>query len=40
MATLFELTDQMVAIEQTLDENGGELTPELEQVWEETLSQR
>lgn len=36
MATLFELTDQMVAIEQTLDENGGELTPELEQVWEET----
>lgn len=36
MATLFELTDQMSLIEQTLDENGGELTPELEEQWVET----
>ncbi len=36
MATLYELTGQMAAIEEALEENGGELTPELEEVWQET----
>lgn len=36
METLFTLTEQMSLIEQTLDENGGELTPELEEQWVET----
>ena len=34
--TLYELTAQMRAIEETLDETGGELTPELEEMWNET----
>jgi len=34
--TLFALTEQMARIEATLEENGGELTPELEAQWEET----
>lgn len=34
--TLFALSEQMVAIEAALEENGGELTPELEAVWTET----
>ena len=34
--TLYELTGQMAAIEDYLQENGGELTPELEEIWEET----
>ena len=34
--TLYELTAQMQAIEETLDETGGELTPELEDLWQET----
>lgn len=34
--TLFQLTTQMAAIEDALDETGGELTPELEELWEET----
>jgi len=36
MATLYELTGQMAAIEEALEENGGELTPELEEIWAET----
>ena len=36
METLFALTEQMTAIEAALDENGGELTPELEEAWAET----
>ena len=36
MATLYELTGQMAAIEEALEENGGELTPELEEIWQET----
>lgn len=36
MSTLYQLTGQMKAIEDALEENGGELTPELEEVWEET----
>jgi hypothetical protein len=36
METLFTLSEQMSLIEQTLDENGGELTPELEGQWVET----
>lgn len=34
--TLFALTEQMARIEAELEENGGELTPELEAVWAET----
>ena len=34
--TLYELTGQMRQIEDQLDENGGELTPELEDLWNET----
>lgn len=34
--TLYSLTDQMTAIEAMLVENGGELTPELEELWQET----
>ena len=34
--TLFALSEQMVAIEAALEENGGELTPELEAAWTET----
>lgn len=34
--TLYSLTDQMTAIEDMLVENGGELTPELEELWQET----
>ena len=36
MATLYQLTGQMKAIEESLEENCGELTPELEALWEET----
>jgi hypothetical protein len=36
MATLYELTGQMAEIEEALEENGGELTPELEEIWQET----
>jgi len=34
--TLYYLSEQMAAIEAALEENGGELTPELEAQWEET----
>ena len=34
--TLYQLTGQMAAIEDALQENGGELTPELEEIWAET----
>ena len=34
--TLYELTGQMKAIEDALEENGGELTEELEALWQET----
>lgn len=34
--TLFQLSDEMALIESILEENGGELTPELESAWEET----
>lgn len=34
--TLFALTTQMTDIERMLDENGGEITPELEALWAET----
>ncbi len=34
--TLFYLSSQMAEIEAMLEENGGELTPELEAQWEET----
>ncbi|MBR4755326.1 MAG: siphovirus Gp157 family protein [Bacteroidales bacterium] len=34
--TLYELTAQMRQIEEQLDETGGELTPELEDLWNET----
>lgn len=34
--TLYELTAQMRRIEDALDETGGELTPELEELWQET----
>lgn len=36
MATLYELTAQMCEIEDVLEEAGGELTPELESLWNET----
>ena len=36
METLYALTEQMSAIESALEENGGELTPELEVAWQET----
>ena len=36
MATLYQLTGQMAAIENALEETGGELTPELEALWAET----
>ena len=36
--TLFQLTSEMVAIEDALWENGGELTPELEVAMEETTT--
>lgn len=36
MSTLYELTGQMAAIEAALEETGGELTPELEELWAET----
>lgn len=35
--TLYQLTGQMAAIEDALQENGGELTPELEYIWQETV---
>lgn len=35
-ATLYQLTDQMAEIEAMLEETGGEITPELEAVWNET----
>lgn len=35
-ATLYQLTNQMAEIEAMLEETGGELTPELESLWEET----
>lgn len=35
--TLFQLTDEMMAIEEQLWENGGELTPELEEATNDTL---
>lgn len=34
--TLYQLTAQMRQIEEQLDETGGELTPELEDLWNET----
>lgn len=34
--TLYELSAQMAEIESILEDNGGELTPELEQAWVET----
>lgn len=34
--TLYALTEQMTAIEAMLEDNGGELTPELESMWDET----
>lgn len=34
--TLYSLTEQMSSIEAALEENGGELTPELEEMWQET----
>lgn len=34
--TLYELTKQQSEIEAALTENGGELTPELELLWQET----
>lgn len=36
MATLFELTEQMRNIDEVLEINDGELTPELEGMWTET----
>ena len=36
MGTLYELTGQMAEIENLLEENGGEMTPELEEEWTET----
>lgn len=36
MGTLYELTGQMASIEAMLEETGGELTPELEEMWQET----
>ena len=35
-ATLYQLTNQMAEIEAMLEETGGEITPELEAVWNET----
>lgn len=34
--TLYQLTTQMASIEDMLEETGGELTPELESLWDET----
>lgn len=34
--TLFQLSAEMVELENALTENGGELTPELEEAWTET----
>lgn len=34
--TLYELTAQMRQIEDSLEETGGELSPELEELWNET----
>ena len=34
--TLYALTEQMARIEAQLEENGGEITPEIESLWEET----
>ena len=31
--TLYELTAQMRQIEDSLEETGGELSPELEELW-------
>ena len=36
METLYNLTSQMADIEAILEETGGELTPELEEAWQET----
>ena len=36
MNTLYELTRQMAEIEERLVETGGELTPEIEELWQET----
>ena len=35
-ATLYQLTNQMADIEAMLEKTGGELSPELETLWEET----
>lgn len=35
MRTLYELTGEMLALETQLEENGGELTPELEELWQD-----
>lgn len=34
--TLYDLTGQMASIDAMLEETGGELTPELEELWQET----
>lgn len=34
--TLYALSEQMARIEELLEENGGELTPEVEEQWMET----
>lgn len=34
--TLFALTEQMSGIETALEESGGEMTPEIEDLWAET----
>lgn len=36
MATLYELSADMLAIERELEDNGGELTPELEAIMNDT----
>lgn len=36
MATLFQLSDDMLNIERILEDNGGELTEELAAAWDET----
>lgn len=36
MSTLYDLTRQMASIDALLEETGGELTPELEELWQET----
>lgn len=36
METLYQLTEQMSALESLLEDNGGELTPDIEALWQET----